>query len=81
MRGLLIGPRSRHQKLICAQMQELAKALVDHSQDIIKEIIDRHLLFSDIPQHPKGQMWAFELYQRIKVQLQNMQEQERHAHG
>ena len=72
MSGLPIDIRSRHGKLICAQMQEFPKALIDQSQDIIMEIIDRHLLFSDVPPHPKGQMWAVEIYQRIKVQLQNM---------
>ncbi len=72
MSSLLIDPWSRHGNLICAQMRKFPKALIDPSQDIIKEIIDRHLLFSDIPLHPKGQMWAVELYQRIKVQLRNM---------
>ncbi len=66
---LLIDPLSRHGKLVCEQMQEFPLALIDPSQDIIKEIIDRHLLFSDIPPHPKGLMWVVEIYQRIKVQL------------
>jgi hypothetical protein len=69
MSGLPIDIRSRHGKLICTQMQEFPKALIDQSQDIIMEVIDRHLLFSDVPPHPKGQMWAVEINQRIKVQL------------
>jgi hypothetical protein len=38
-------PRSRQGKLICAQMQEFRKALIDLSQDIIKKIMDRFILF------------------------------------
>jgi hypothetical protein len=56
MSSLLIDPRSRHGKLICSQMLEFPRAVIDLSQDIIKEMIDMHILFSDIPRHPKGQM-------------------------
>ena len=52
-------------------MQKFPRAHIDPSQDIIKKIIDKHILFTDIP-HDKGQMWAVEYLQRIKAQLQNM---------
>ena len=72
MRGLLVDCQSRHWKLICSQMQKFPRAHIDPSQDIIKKIIDKHILFTDIPPHDKGQMWAVEYLQRIKAQLQNM---------
>ena len=53
-------------------MQKFPRAHIDPSQDIIKKIIDKHILFTDIPPHDKGQMWAVEYLQRIKAQLQNM---------
>ena len=72
MRGLLIDCQSRHWKLICSQMQKFPRAHIDPSEDIIKKIMDKHILFTDIPPHDKGQMWAVEYLQRIKAQLQNM---------
>ena len=72
MSSLLVDCQSRHWKLICSQMQKFPRAHIDPSQDIIKKIIDKHILFTDIPPHDKGQMWAVEYLQRIKAQLQNM---------
>ena len=70
--GLLIDCQLRHWKLICSQMQKFPSAHIDQSQDIIKEIIDKHIPFTDSPPHAKGHMWAVEYLQRVKVQLQNM---------
>ena len=53
-------------------MQKFPRAHIDPSQDIIKKIIDKHILFTAILPHDKGQMWAVEYLQRIKAQLQNM---------
>ena len=53
-------------------MQKFPRAHIDPSQDIMKKIIDKHILFTDIPPHDKGPMWAVEYLQRIKAQLQNM---------
>ena len=46
MSGLLVDCQSRHWKLICAQMQKFPRAHIDPSQDIIKKIIDKHILFT-----------------------------------
>ena len=48
-----------------------ALRVIDPSQDIIMKVMDKHILGTDIPPHKKGQMWAVERLQRIKVQLQN----------
>ena len=48
---------------------------------MIKEVIDKHILYTDIPPHEKGQMWVVAYLQRIKVLLQNnifIQEQGQH---
>ena len=72
MSGLLVDCQSRHWKLICSQMQKFPRAHIDPSQDVIKKIIDKHILFTDKPPHDKGQMWVVKYLQRIKAQLQNM---------
>ena len=71
MSGLLVDYQSRHWKLIYSQMQTFPKALIDPAQDIIMTVVDKYILGADIPPHIKGQMWAVERLQRIKVQLQN----------
>ena len=71
MSGLPVDNQSRHLKLICSQAQQFSRADIHLSQDIIKNVIDKHLLFTDIPPHYKGQMWVVEYFQRIKVRLQN----------
>ena len=58
--------------MVYSQTQYLSRAVISQPQDIFKEIIDEHLLFTDIPPHYKGHMWAVEYLQRIKVRLQNM---------
>ena len=69
--GLPVDNQSRHWKLICSQAQEFPRAYINPSQDIIKKVIDKHILYTDIPPHEAGQMWVVEYFQRIKVQLQN----------
>ena len=71
MSGLPIDYQSRHWGLIYSQMQTFPKALIDQAQDIIMMVMDKYILGADIPPHIKGQMWAVERLQRIKVQLQN----------
>ena len=71
MNGLPLGIPSRHWKIVYSQTQHLSRAVIYQSQDIIKEIIDEHFFFTDVPPHYKGQMWAVEYFQRIKVLLQN----------
>ena len=51
MSGLLVDCQSRHWKLICSQMQKFPRAHIDPSQDIIKKVIEKHILFTDIPPH------------------------------
>ena len=48
MSGLPVDNQSRHWKLICSQAQQFPKADIYPSQDIIKEIIDEHILFTHI---------------------------------
>ena len=71
MSGLPVDNQSRHWTLICSQAPEFPRAYIYPSQDIIKEIIEKQILYTDIPPHDKGQMWAVEYFQRIKVLLQN----------
>ena len=53
-------------------MQEFPSSHIELTQNYIKEIINQHVLESDISPHPKGILWVVEYLQRIKIQLQNM---------
>jgi hypothetical protein len=50
--------------LICSQLQEIPSVVIELSHQIIKEIIDKHILETGIPPHVKGLWRAVESFQR-----------------